>query len=86
LYGLEIVVVDNASTDGTRECLERPFDDRGGFTMVANEENLGVGAGRNSGRERTTRDFVVILDEDTRITSDQLEFPPPGRQLRSVGA
>jgi GT2 family glycosyltransferase len=71
-HGLELIVVDNASTDGTREHLERLFEDRGGFTLVLNERNLGVGAGRNSGWERTTRAFVVTLDEDTRITSEQL--------------
>jgi GT2 family glycosyltransferase len=71
-HGLELIVVDNASTDGTREHLERLFEDREGFTMVLNEWNLGVGAGRNSGWERTTRSFVVTLDEDTRITTEQL--------------
>jgi GT2 family glycosyltransferase len=71
-HGLELIVVDNASTDGTREHLEQLFEDRGGFAMVLNERNLGVGAGRNSGWERTTRPFVVTLDEDTRITTEQL--------------
>jgi GT2 family glycosyltransferase len=71
-HGLELIVVDNASTDGTREQLERLFEDRGGFTLVLNEWNLGVGAGRNSGWQRSTRAFVVTLDEDTRITTEQL--------------
>jgi GT2 family glycosyltransferase len=71
-YGLELVVVDNASVDGTREYLERLLKDRGGFTLVVNGRNLGVGAGRNTGWERATRSFVVTLDEDTRITTEQL--------------
>lgn len=71
-HGLELVVVDNASADGTREHLERLVAKHPTFTLVINERNLGVGAGRNSGWERTTRPFVVTLDEDTRITTGQL--------------
>ena len=70
--GLELVVVDNASTDGTREHLEQLLVERGGFALVLNDRNLGVGAGRNSGWQRATRAFVVTLDEDTRITTEQL--------------
>jgi GT2 family glycosyltransferase len=71
-HGLELVVVDNASNDGSREYLERLAEARGGFTLVVNERNLGVGAGRNSGWQRTTRSFVITLDEDTRISTEQL--------------
>jgi glycosyltransferase involved in cell wall biosynthesis len=68
-HGLELVVVDNASSDSTREHLECLAAERPVFTLVLNERNLGVGAGRNSGWERTTRPLVVTLDEDTRIAT-----------------
>jgi GT2 family glycosyltransferase len=71
-HGLELVVVDNASTDGTRETLEQLASERPRFSLVLNNRNLGVGAGRNSGWERTTRSFLLTLDEDTRISTEQL--------------
>lgn len=71
-HGLELVVVDNASTDGAREHLEHLATERPVFSLVLNERNVGVGAGRNSGWEKATRRFVVTLDEDTRIPTDQL--------------
>jgi GT2 family glycosyltransferase len=72
-HGLELVVVDNASTDGTREALEQLASERPQFSLVLNDRNLGVGAGRNSGWERTTKSYVVTLDEDTRVTTEQLD-------------
>jgi GT2 family glycosyltransferase len=71
-HGLELIVVDNASTDGTREYLESLVADRPRFTLVLNENNLGVGAGRNRGWERSTRSFVVTLDDDTWVTTEQI--------------
>lgn len=71
-HGLELVVVDNASQDGTPEWLQATQAEHGGFELVLNEQNLGVGAGRNSGWERTTRAFVVTLDEDVRISTTEL--------------
>jgi GT2 family glycosyltransferase len=70
--GLELIVVDNFSTDGSREFLEKLYYDYPKFDLVLNPSNLGVGGGRNSGWDRATRKYVVTLDEDTRITSEQL--------------
>ncbi len=71
-YGMELIVVDNHSNDGTRELLEKYYDEDQCFTLVMNDSNLGVGAGRNSGWEKCTREIVITIDEDTRITSEQL--------------
>lgn len=71
--GLELVVVDNASSDGTREYLEKLYATRPQFMLVVNDSNLGVGAGRNSGWIQATREFIVTLDEDTRISTEQIE-------------
>jgi GT2 family glycosyltransferase len=71
-YGLELIVVDNFSVDGSREYLEDLHRDHPVFSLVLNSENLGVGGGRNSGWDRATREIVITLDEDTRITTEQL--------------
>jgi GT2 family glycosyltransferase len=63
----EIILVDNASTDGSLEYILSNFPNTHG---VANEQNLGIAAGRNRGFvEAISRgaDYVLSLDNDTRI-------------------
>jgi GT2 family glycosyltransferase len=69
----EIILVDNASTDGSFEYLRSVF---AGVICVANSENLGVAGGRNRGfREAILRgaDYVLSLDNDTRIVSNLID-------------
>ena len=63
--GLEIVVVDDGSTDGTRELLrelETAADPP--FRLVEQPENRGKGAALRSGFKHTTGDIVLIQDAD----------------------
>lgn len=60
----EVVVVDNASTDGTAAFL-RAEDGRGALRAVINDENLGFGAACNLGAERAYGEHVVFLNNDT---------------------
>jgi len=61
--GIEhIVVVDNASTDGSAEAA-RAAD----VEVVALEENVGFGAGANRGVARTTTPYVVICNPDLEV-------------------
>ena len=57
----EILVVDNASRDGTAAVLPRRFP---AITMVALPRNLGA-AGRNAGVRRAASPFVAFSDDDT---------------------
>lgn len=57
----EIIVVDDRSTDGTRQRL-RSFD--GQIRTVFHERNLGKGAAVKSGFAVATGDFVVLQDAD----------------------
>ena len=58
----EIIVVDNASCDGSLEMIRAEFPE---ITLVANDENLGVARGRNAGFRRASGDFIVYLDDDS---------------------
>ena len=61
----EIIVVDNASTDSTREIVIRP-----GVRLVALEENIGFADGCHAGVDAATGGTIVFLGHDT--------FPRPG--------
>lgn len=58
---LEIIVVDNASSDGTSEMVARDFPQ---VKCIALEKNSGV-AGWNRGFEAGTGDYFLVLDDDS---------------------
>lgn len=65
----EIIVVDNASTDGTVEYLKAQKDIR----TIFNDENLGFPAGCNQGMEIARGDYVVLLNNDVVVPGNWLE-------------
>ena len=73
---IELIVVDNASTDGTREYLATVSQEHKLLIVVANAENKGIAGGRNSGFEKATREFIVMLDNDTTIAADDIRSIP----------
>jgi glycosyltransferase involved in cell wall biosynthesis len=64
----EIVVVDDGSTDGTRQILERR-DGRGGVRVILHPENLGKGRAVRTAMEAAQGDILLIQDAD-------LEYDP----------
>lgn len=64
---LEIVVVDDGSTDGTRDVLRQLADST--VRVVLHERNQGKGAAIRTGLEKVTGDLVLIQDAD-------LEYDP----------
>jgi len=59
---LEIIVVDDASTDDTVAVLDGFDDPR--IQFFSHEENRGGSAARNTGIERATGDYIAFLDAD----------------------
>ncbi len=67
----EVMVVDNASTDGSRELLRERFP---GVRLEALDRNLGFGGGSNAGFRSARHDIVVLLNSDMRVDPG---FLPP---------
>ncbi len=62
---LEIVVVDNASRDGSAEMLEQMRDER--VRVVLNRENTGFAAANNQALSVATGSYLVLLNNDTVV-------------------
>ncbi|HWN41925.1 MAG TPA: glycosyltransferase, partial [Thermoanaerobaculia bacterium] len=67
---LEIVVVDNASHDGSLEIAKRHAPAGIPLEAVASPENLGFAAGMNAAFARTEAPFVLTLNADARPSPD----------------
>jgi len=66
----EVVLVDNASTDGSVELVARRFPE---VRILRNERNLGFAAGSNIGIRATSGECVATLNNDAQADSRWLE-------------
>ncbi len=60
----EVIVVDNASSDGSAEAIARRFPD---VHLICNEGNVGFAAANNQGIRASTGQYVLLLNPDTEI-------------------
>jgi hypothetical protein len=65
-----VVVVDNASGDGTAELVAREFPD---VDLVASETNLGFAAATNLGARRGSAPYLLALNPDTAVGPGALD-------------
>ncbi|GAB4265257.1 MAG: hypothetical protein Kow0080_05250 [Candidatus Promineifilaceae bacterium] len=70
--GLEVIVVDNASRDGSQQMVREKYPR---VVLVENEENLGFAAANNRGVAVANGRYVLFLNSDTRIDPDALVKP-----------
>jgi GT2 family glycosyltransferase len=66
----EIIVVDNASTDGSVEMIETDFAD---ITIIKNTENLGFAKANNQAMRTAKGDFFLMLNSDTIVKEGAIE-------------
>ncbi len=64
-----VVVVDNASTDGSAATLEGPSPP---LTVIHNPLNRGFAAACNTGAAESTADFLLFLNPDVELERDSL--------------
>ena len=67
---VEVIVIDNASTDGTTDILER-FEER--CKVVYNEENIGFAAAQNQAIALSRGEWALTLNPDVMLLPDFIE-------------
>ncbi|MFN2243251.1 MAG: glycosyltransferase family 2 protein, partial [Anaerolineae bacterium] len=68
-WTVEILVVDNASTDGSAEIVRQQFPQ---VHLIANKENRGFTAANNQGLARSQGRYLLLLNPDTETVGDAL--------------
>ena len=67
---LDIIVVDDGSTDGTWALLQR----YGPLVRAIRQANAGIGAARHTSMQAARGDFIVLLDADDICEPDRIEI------------
>jgi GT2 family glycosyltransferase len=67
---LEIIVVDNISTDKSQETCKEKYPD---IRLIQNNENFGYCEGNNIGIREAKGDYIIILNPDTIVESNWIE-------------
>src|SRR5947199_4352007 len=80
----EIIIIDNASTDGTIDILEQ-FDDR--CRVYYNDENIGFAAAQNQAIKLSNGDWVLTLNPDVLLLPNFIQaLVDAGKFDSSIGS
>ena len=67
----EIIVVDNASTDGSPDMVRQAFPD---VRLIASDSNLGFARANNVGGAHSSGRYILLLNPDTEMIGDALQI------------
>ena len=81
---VEIILVDNASHDGSREYVQKHFHE---VRLIALQNNCGFAGGNNAGIRVASGKFIALLNNDTRVDPSWLAnlLKEAGANPSSVG-
>jgi GT2 family glycosyltransferase len=66
----EVIVVDNVSTDGSKEMIRKKYPN---VVLIANTDNVGFGRANNQGIVKATGEHILLLNSDTIVQNNALE-------------
>ncbi|UVF18410.1 glycosyltransferase [Microvirga terrae] len=70
---IEIIVIDDGSSDATAEIVARVADADCRVLYIARRQNGGPSAARNDGIEKASGEWIAVLDADDEMASNRLE-------------
>jgi N-acetylglucosaminyl-diphospho-decaprenol L-rhamnosyltransferase len=82
-FSSSIVVVDNASTDGTRQMLADLEQSVPEIRVILLDRNIGFGAANNVGFESVSAHYYVLINSDAWLIADSLSPVIKAMQSRS---
>ncbi len=68
--GWEVIVVDNASRDGSREEVKKVFPSA---HLIENEKNFGFAKAANQGLQKASGRYALLLNPDTQVKNGAIE-------------
>jgi GT2 family glycosyltransferase len=68
-FNIETIVIDNNSSDGTREQIKNKH---AWVNMLTNKENIGFGKANNFGIHKAKGKYILLLNTDTELIGDAI--------------
>ncbi|MFC1625070.1 glycosyltransferase family 2 protein [Patescibacteria group bacterium] len=69
---LEVIVVDNASSDGSKEVFKKLEKENKEFILIDNKDNLGYAKANNQGIKISKGKYLLLLNSDTLVKKNAL--------------
>ncbi len=69
----EILLVDNASSDGSVELFRKEFGKKKNVTLIESPKNVGFASGNNVGIKKAQGEYVLLLNSDTVVPAGTLD-------------
>ncbi len=66
----EIIIVDNASDDGSVDFIKEKFPE---IKLIANQQNFGFGKANNTGLKIAAGKYILLINPDTLVAEDTFE-------------
>jgi GT2 family glycosyltransferase len=70
IYPVEWIIVDNGSRDGSQQLVKKLLPQA---IIIQNVRNLGVSRARNQGIKTSSGQYILLLDDDTRVLPQTIE-------------